>query len=223
MNIVEVYRQFPTEADCIAHLEQGRWKGKPICPYCSSDRTTPLPKEHRHHCNNCNTTFSVTVNSIFHRTRLPLQKWFLAISLILNARKGISARQLARDLDINKNTAWYISMRIRKAMIESSQRDLLQGLVEMNETYIGGKPRKKRPKDGEDKPKPAKRERGTSKTPVVSMMERSGRIKAKVVQSRKVSLKYLQRYVDEFCYRFNHRKHSDLFGLTISRALGVAA
>ena len=64
------------------------------------------------------------------------------MSLILNAKKGIAARQLARDLEVNKNTAWSLEMRIRKAMVETKQRELLQGIVEMDETYIGGKPRK---------------------------------------------------------------------------------
>src|SRR5271155_5779488 len=100
MNIIEIYKKFPTEKDCIAHLEIVRWKGKPICPYCKSDRVTPAPKESRHHCNACNTAFSVTVGTIFHHTHLDLQKWFLAISLILNAKKGISSRQLARDLQV---------------------------------------------------------------------------------------------------------------------------
>ena len=71
MNIVKIYQQFPTESDCIAHLESVRWGGKPICPYCGSDRSTPLPNEQRHHCNACNTTFSVTVGTIFHHTPGP--------------------------------------------------------------------------------------------------------------------------------------------------------
>ena len=293
MNIIEVYRKFPTESDCIVHLEKVRWKGTPVCVYCNSERVSSMPKEHRHHCNNCNTTFSVTVNTIFHHTHLPLQKWFLAISLILNAKKGIAARQLARDLEVNKNTAWSLAMRIRKAMLEAGQRDLLQGVVEMDETYIGGKPRKgtKTDRDGN----PRKRGRGTTKTPVVGMAERGGAIKCQVVQSRnlkarslssivrqhvdvektvlitdefsgyfhiktfmlhhvvdhktwyvdghkhtntlenfwallkrgitgqyhQVSTRHLHRYVDEFCYRHNHRNHADLFGMTISKGLGV--
>ena len=103
-------------------------------------------------------------------TKLDLQKWFLGISLILNAKKGISARQLARDLLVNKNTAWYMAMRIRRAMIED--RELMSGFVEMDETYIGGKPRK-----GDE---PSKRGRGTKKTPVVGMVERGGKVYAKV-------------------------------------------
>jgi transposase-like protein len=143
MNIIKIFEMFPTEANCIAHLESVRWRGKPACPYCKSTNTTAMPKESRHHCNACNTTFSVTVGTIFHQTRLPLQKWFLAVSIVLNAKKGLSARQLARDLEVNKNTGWRMGMQIRKAMSQSQDRELLAGLVEMDETYIGGEPRKR--------------------------------------------------------------------------------
>src|SRR5258708_1180662 len=142
MNIVRIYEIFPTEADCIAHLEKVRWQGKPVCPYCGALNSTPLPKESRHHCNACNTTFSVTVGTIFHHTHLPLQKWFLAVSIVLNAKKGLSARQLARDLEVHRNTGWRMGMQIRKAMAERKQRELLSGVVEMDETYIGAKPPK---------------------------------------------------------------------------------
>ena len=288
MNIVSIYKQFPLEQDCLSHLENVRWPDKkPVCPYCNSNKTSPLPKEYRHHCNNCNTTFSVTVGTIFHHTHLPLQKWFLAVSLILNAKKGIAARQLARDLEVNKNTAWSLEMRIRKAMIETKQRELLHGIVEMDETYIGGKPRKGI--GGE----PLKRGRGTKKIPVVGMIERNGKVKAKAIknhkldhktlkalvranvdtsnttlitdeyrgyigmgrivnhevvnhqawyvdgykhtnniegfwallkrgitgQYHKVSLKYLDKYITEFCYRHNNRENVDLFDMTIIRGL----
>ena len=127
MNIIEIYKKFPTEKDCISHLEQVRWGGKPACPYCKSTRVTPLPLESRQHCNNCKTSFSVTVGTIFHHTHLDLQKWFLAISLILNAKKGISSRQLARDIKVTKDTAWSMQMRVRDAMIE--QGELLSGII----------------------------------------------------------------------------------------------
>jgi hypothetical protein len=133
-----------------------------------------MPAEQRYHCNACKTTFSATVNTIFHHTHLPLQKWFLAISLILNAKKGISARQLARDIQVNRNTAWYLGMRIRRAMMDSAERDLLTGIVEMDETFIGGKPRKGGP--------PCPRGRGTRKQPVVGMIERGGKVRAAVVK-----------------------------------------
>lgn len=90
--------------------------------------------QHRHHCNNCNTSFSATVGTIFHHTHLDLQKWFLGIGLILNAKKEISARQLAQDLEVNKDTAWRIRRKISEAMTQANHRELLTGLVEMNKT-----------------------------------------------------------------------------------------
>lgn len=289
MDIIEIFQVFPTQADCIAHLEQVRWQGTPRCPYCGSTNTSHGPKEKRHHCNNCNTKFSVTVGTIFHHTHLPCQKWFLAVALVLNAKKGLSARQLARDLRVNKDTAWRMGMKIRDAMEEPAQKELLTGLVEMDEAYIGGKPRKSGPDDK------SPRGRGTKKIPVVGMIERGGKVRAKVMkkeglsakkltslvrrnvdisnttlitdeykgylgikhimphktinhsvwyvdgdvhtnniesfwailkrgivgQYHKVSLRYLPKYIDEFSYRFNNRRHDDLFGLTINRAVGV--
>ena len=155
MNIVQVYKQFPTHGACLKHLENIRWGATPKCPYCQSTRSTSLPNENRHHCNNCNTSYGVTVGTIFHKTRLDLQQWFLAMSLILNAKKRASARQLARDIQVNKNTAWYMAMRIRRGMAD--QGSLLRGLVEMDETFIGGKPRKGEP--------PRRHGRGIPKTP----------------------------------------------------------
>jgi hypothetical protein len=128
------------------------------------------------------------VDTIFHHTHLPLQKWFLAISLILNAKKGMSSRQLSRDLEVNPKTGWYLAMRIRNAMLESDQRTLLQGLVEMDETYIGGKPRRG---DG----KVHKRGRGTSKVPVVGIMERGGKIHCEVPKNRDLTSRSLKSMV----------------------------
>lgn len=203
MDIITVYERFPTQDDCLAHLEGVRWQGKPVCPYCNSRRVTSRPTEHRHHCNACNTSFSVTVGTIFHHTHLDLQKWFLAVSLTLNAKKGLSARQLARDIKVNKNTAWRIAMQIRDAMNESKQRILLTGIVEADEAYLGGKPRKgnKRKDD-----KPNKRGRGTKKTPVVGMVERGGRVVAKVVRKGDLSHKRIAALV---------RKNVDISNATL--------
>ncbi len=140
MNMVELYKKFPDQASCIQYLEEKRWKGNPTCPYCESTNQTPIRMEHRYHCNNCNISYSVTVRTIFHKTKLDLQVWFLAISLILNAKNGISARQLGRDLGVNKNTAWFMSIRIRKAMVENIKfLEGIEGIVEVDESYIGGK------------------------------------------------------------------------------------
>ena len=175
MNIIQIYRQFPTQESCIQHLEKARWGDTPVCAYCSSENTYPIKGELRHHCNACRKSFSVTVGTIFFDSRLPMQKWFLAIALMLNAKKGISSRQLARDLELPVKTAWSLAHRIRKAMKDDGT--LLTGIVEVDETYIGGKPRPKNERDDDDKGAP--RGRGTSKTPVVGMVERGGKVKAK--------------------------------------------
>lgn len=167
MNITSIYELFPTQEACIEHLEKIRWADGPECPYCFKKNISPEKAQNRHHCNDCNTSFSVTVNTIFHDTKLPLQKWFLAITLMLNAKKGISAKQLQRDLDVTYKTAWYLAMRIRRAMVDNGE--LLQGIVEVDETYVGGKPRKSNKREDD---KPNKRGRGTKKTPVVGMIER---------------------------------------------------
>src|SRR5690242_11672284 len=96
---------FSTDNECIHYLEHVRWQGKPTCPYCYVQKSTPM-KDGRHHCNGCGVTYSVTVRTIFHRSHLPLRKWFLAIRLIITSHGNISARQLAKIIGINRNTAW---------------------------------------------------------------------------------------------------------------------
>lgn len=145
MNIISIYRQFPTNEACIAHLEKIRWANGVTCPFCQSKKTckhntaTRVDRSAaRHQCQDCHKSFSVTVGTIFHHTHLDLQKWFLAISLILNAKKGIASRQLARDLELPVKTAWSLAHRIRKAF-KTEQAELLAGIFEMDETYIRSK------------------------------------------------------------------------------------
>ena len=190
MDIVQVFERFPTQKSCIEHLEEARWGENPCCPYCGSINVSR--NQHRWRCYNCKTGFSVTVGTIFHHTHLSLQKWFLAISLILNAKKGVSALQLSRDLKVNKNTAWRIAMQIRRAMTQAEQREMLTGIVEMDETYVGGKPRK-----GKGKDDPPKRGRGTDKAPVIGAVERGGRVTAKAVKKGSMKAKNLRAFVRE--------------------------
>lgn len=140
MNIFELTKRFPTERAALEHLEKVRWHGKVICPFCGSDRVTPRPLELRYNCNNENRSFSILARTIFEGSHLDIRVWFQAINLMLNAKKGLSALQVKRDLGITYKTAWYCLMRIRCAMADHPVK--LRGMVEVDTVEIGGKPRK---------------------------------------------------------------------------------
>jgi len=102
----------------IAYLEKLRWQDKPKCTSCGSLQTSRKKKSFRHTCLYCKNSFSVLVGTIFESTKLPLKKWFKAIEIILKSSKGISSLQLSRLIDVNKNTAWLMQMKIRSAMLK---------------------------------------------------------------------------------------------------------
>lgn len=125
MDLHQLYTRFPTEETCVAFLEHIRWRGLVVCPYCNGSNVTAMPSEQRHHCNRCKASFSVTVKTIFHNSRVDLRKWVLAVVLYIESEK-ISAQHLARTLEVNKNTAWYIKERIRKDA--ATQRTFMQSI-----------------------------------------------------------------------------------------------
>ena len=176
MDLIKVFQRFPDHESCIEHLERVRWHFTPACPLCGCitvARKADGDRIGRWNCHGCKSSFNVLSGTIFQKTKIPLQKWFLAISLVLNAKKSLSSHQLARDLDLNQKTAWYLVMRVRRAMVDEGT--LLTGIVEADEAYIGGKPRKPNNRD-DDRPNP--RGRGTSKLPVIGAVERGGRVVA---------------------------------------------
>ena len=193
MNLISVFSQFPNQQACIDHLEAIRWPEKAFCPLCQSDRVARKvegQKVGRWNCHNCTSSFNVLSGTIFQGTRVPLQKWFLAISLMANAKKSLSSFQLARDLELNQKTAWFMQQRIRAAMA-GDDGELLQGIIEADETYLGGKPH--------HKDKNNKRGRGASgKTSVVGAVERKGDVKAQVTDDTKgkTVLGFIEQSVD---------------------------
>ena len=123
-SIVEIYRRFPTREAAISHLEQVRWGEKPECPYCgwigvsrNRDASRGPGTAERWKCQQCKRSFSVTIGTIFHNSHVDLQRWFLLISLMLNAKKGLSAMQAARDLEMRRPTVRAMISRIRSASI----------------------------------------------------------------------------------------------------------
>ncbi|NOT52125.1 MAG: transposase [Chitinophagaceae bacterium] len=120
MTLKSIYRKYPSHAKAIAMLEEIKWPNGPICPYCLSKQFTPLPNESRYHCNVCNASFSVTVDSLFKRTRADLQKWFLAIHL-LKDEPDISARTLGEKIEATKDSAWLMIQKINRAKRESKE------------------------------------------------------------------------------------------------------
>lgn len=200
MNIIEIMKRWPTQEAAIAHLEQVRWAGRPVCPYCNSDKTcvhaSKDKKLPRWQCQDCHRAFSVTVGTIFHHSHLPLQTWFLAIAIMLNAKKGVSNAQLARDLDLPYKTAWSLALRIRTAMAtDPEQNRLFHGIVEVDETYVGGKPRKGNLKG--DRTGKAPRGRATKKLPIVGIVERHGRAVAKAFDGVPLNYKNLSKFIRE--------------------------
>ena len=178
MNLLTVFSKFPDQESCIEHLEAVRYRNGAYCPHCGSmdvARKSDGDRVGRWNCHDCKSSFNVLSDTVMEKTRIPLQKWFLGISLMINAKKSLSSYQLGRDLALNQKAALYMQHRIRAAMVED--KTLLHGIVEADETYVGGKPRKSNERK-DDEPSP--RGRGTKKTPVIGAVERGGKVTAQV-------------------------------------------
>ena len=273
----------PHESKRISKFQTKETTRKRFSKKLGKDVEVRVPSRHLYQCLECGRQFSATLGTLFHDSHLPLRKWFLAIALLCNAKKSISALQLQRDLEVSYRTAWYLAHRIRKAM-EEKDGPQLSGIVESDETFIGGRFDKRR------------KRRRWKKPAVHGLIERGGKLEARhvsiatkevlvaVVKDRvspesqllatdesavyrtlgetythatvnhsikewargsvhtnslegafslfkraiigsfhKISIKHLQRYLDEFAFRFNNRENEDLFGLTVARLLaGIA-
>ncbi|HXY23363.1 MAG TPA: IS1595 family transposase [Candidatus Acidoferrum sp.] len=207
MNLIEVTKRYATKEACLEYLEQMRWpngvcclkcgitgqddKGREVISKFTTNETTrerfskkkqkmvtvKVPARSLYQCKECGYQFSATTGTIFHDSHLPLEKWFMAVALIMNAKKGISALQVGRDLGIDQadyKTVWYLCHRIREAMCEGG---LLTGVVETDATFLTPKkPRKGNPK------------RKKQDTDVVlGMRERGGRLRLIPVADEKMA------------------------------------
>src|SRR5713226_9069732 len=141
MDLCKLIEQYGDDTKCRKAIENLRWPQGVRCPACKSEKISRIAARNQFDCDTCRYQFSATAGTIFHDTHLPLWKWFLATYLLCESRKGMSANQLSRMLKTTYKTAWYLSHRIRAAMLETTPKKL-GGTVEIDETYIGGKPRK---------------------------------------------------------------------------------
>lgn len=141
MNLADLVEQFGSNDRCREYLEHLRWPDGVKCPRCGSDSVSRITTRKQFDCNACRKRFSVLAGTIFQDSKLPLWKWFAAVYLICESKKGISALQVKRMLKIGSyETAWYLCHRIRAAMKDEGA-STLDGIVEIDETYIGGKVR----------------------------------------------------------------------------------
>jgi transposase-like protein len=141
MDIYEISQKFPDEISAYDYLEKIRWSKKRVCTKCKTEHTGKRLVSFNYFCSKCRSQFSVINGTYLHNTRLPLQKWFMAFAVVTDAKKGISAHQLKRNIGVTYVTAFKMAHLIRDMMAEEKV-DVLTDVVEMDETYIGGKPRK---------------------------------------------------------------------------------
>lgn len=297
MNLIAMHTKFSSEDKCLDYLEQMRWRDGIRCTICGSKLISRITRKNAgksqknkrtrlYQCleETCGVQFSTTSGTIFHDSHLPLSTWFAAVALVMNAKKGISAMQLQRDLGVGSyRTAWYLYHRVREAMQQDG--GLLGGKVEVDETYIGGKARGRGcqwGKDNKDAVVGIRQRGGTlrlfhtqdvkhtilakyikenvdttavetvftdelpaypkamikaglhkSKHKTIRHKEKiyvRGDVHTNTIESafsllkrgiignfHQVSIKHLQRYLNEFSYRFNRRKIADAFGETVQR------
>jgi len=273
-NLVELFEKYNSEDRCREYLEMIRWPKGVCCVRCGLLSVSKLANRHQYECNACGYQFSVTAGTLFHDSHLPLWKWFLACYLICESKKGMSANQIKRTLGISYKTAWYLCHRIREAM-RIVPTEKLKGVVEVDETMVGGHYDKRRKRGPYEKPFvlgviKRKGEVRAAKAPSRGALAITAFVKASVEpgatlmtddyagyekvgkdydhhvidhsklqyvvglthtnsienfwslfkrglvgQFHKVSEKHLDRYLDEFTYRFNGRNDEKLFQNTL--------
>jgi len=170
IDLPRLIEQFGSEEKCRAFMEALRWPKGIKCPRCESEKVSRIKARPQFDCDSCRYQFSATAGTVFHDSHLPLWKWFLAIYILCESKKGISALQLKRMLGTSYETAWYLCHRIREAMMKANGTDTrLSGTVEIDDTQVQGEKRKWRP--------------APEKVYVVGLVERNGRLRFTVVEN----------------------------------------
>ena len=138
----EFFKRFPNEASAIEYIEGLRWADGMICPHCDSQRTGRMKDSQYHQCKGCRKKFTVRTGTIFERSHIPLDKWLYAMYILETARKGVSSLQLSKEIGVTQKSTWFLLHRLREAC-DSIEAVPIEGVAEIDETYIGGKERNK--------------------------------------------------------------------------------
>jgi len=172
----EFLQRFPNEEAARKYLELKRWKGSPVCPHCNNGERVQVRKVDGYfRCLACKEDFTVRTGTIFERSHIPLDKWLYAMYLIATARKGISSLQISKELGITQKSAWFMLQRIREACGKGGiYNGPLSGIVEADETYLGGK-------EGNRHADKRRHLHGKDKAAVLGMRERGGETRAVVL------------------------------------------
>lgn len=175
--LIQMMAAFPDEQSAIDHFTAIRWADGAYCPLCGSTKVYHFSDKRTHKCGDCRKRFSIKVGTIFEDSKIELRKWMMAIWLITSHKKGIASTTLAKDLGVTQKTAWFMLHRLRHAARTQSFNKPLDGEVEIDETYVGGKVANRHKGDPKNK-------RGTDgKTAVIGAIERGGKVVATVIDS----------------------------------------
>jgi len=176
-SLVELMAALPNEQAAIDHFRSIRWQNGAYCPHCKSEKIYHFSDNRTHKCGDCRRRFSIKVGTIFEDSKIPLQKWMMAIWTLTSHRKGIASTQLARDISVTQKTAWFMLLRLRHSAQTRSFNKPLGGTAEADETFIGGKEK------NQHESKKLRAGRGAvGKTPVLGVKQRDGEVRFEKAQ-----------------------------------------